>query len=382
MKSFPNPDQDADQGEESHGADPQADPRAGANPYFFRVEHDLLRSEAFKELGGSAIKVYLVIGLYSDFGTDWAYPSIRTIARQGGLSRQTVLAAIAELTRRGLLASSKSKGRSTAYKIIRQAPPAKRPTKGTSKSKPLSQSLKAHPETVLDLLGVAPETGPESLEPPSPGVPKTRTPQAQSLGRMGLGVGPKQERESGREENTDTASIPITGTPFRLTAEGRLLVAVDLQELLTSQGIPGRLAQKLLAQKDPEAVAKVLLNAFYLESQGKLQNGPGYIRAGIEDGYDLLPQVLTKLEGRRRELELQLAHVDAKRRRRSHVEEKGAEEAAMAYVLESLGSEQVEQLVAQAIAELPGPLVRRNPTLTNPFVRAKVYELACGEPRD
>ena len=53
--------------------------------YFFRVEHDLLRSEAFKTLGGSAIKVYLTIGLYSDFGTDWAYPSIRTIARQAGL---------------------------------------------------------------------------------------------------------------------------------------------------------------------------------------------------------------------------------------------------------------------------------------------------------
>ena len=71
------------------------------DPYFFRVEHDLLRSESFKTLGGSAIKVYLVIGLYSDFGTDWAYPSIRTIARQAGLSRQTVLAAIEELTRRG-----------------------------------------------------------------------------------------------------------------------------------------------------------------------------------------------------------------------------------------------------------------------------------------
>ena len=92
------------------------------NSYFFRVEHDLLRSEAFKTLGGSAIKVYLVIGLYSDFGTDWAYPSIRTIARQAGLSRQTVLAAIEQLTRMGLLATSKAKGRSTAYRIIRQAP--------------------------------------------------------------------------------------------------------------------------------------------------------------------------------------------------------------------------------------------------------------------
>ena len=95
------------------------------NSYFFRVEHDLLRSEAFKTLGGSAIKVYLVIGLYSDFGTDWAYPSIRTIARQAGLSRQTVLAAIEDLTRMGLLATSKSKGRSTAYRIIRQVPNAR-----------------------------------------------------------------------------------------------------------------------------------------------------------------------------------------------------------------------------------------------------------------
>src|SRR5437763_2014799 len=90
--------------------------------YFFRVEHDLLRSEAFQTLGGSAIKVYLVIGLYADFGTGWAYPSIRTIAKQAGLSRQTVLAAIEELTKAGLLAANKSRGRATAYRGMRDAP--------------------------------------------------------------------------------------------------------------------------------------------------------------------------------------------------------------------------------------------------------------------
>src|SRR6516165_8518121 len=100
-----------------------------SSSYFFRVEHDLLRSEAFKTLGGSAVKVYLVIGLYSDFGTDWAYPSIRTIARQAGLSRQTVITAIEELTRGGLLAASKSKGRSTAYRVLRQPDPARRPAR-------------------------------------------------------------------------------------------------------------------------------------------------------------------------------------------------------------------------------------------------------------
>src|ERR1700744_5142061 len=100
--------------------------------FFFRVEHDLLRSESFKTLGGSAIKVYLVIGLYSDFGTDWAYPSIRTIARQAGLSRQTVLNAIDELTTSGLLVTNKARGRSTAYRILRQAP--QRPPRKSSQT--------------------------------------------------------------------------------------------------------------------------------------------------------------------------------------------------------------------------------------------------------
>ena len=130
------------------------------NSYFFRVEHDLLRSEAFKTLGGSAIKVYLVIGLYSDFGTDWAYPSIRTIARQAGLSRQTVLAAIEQLTRMGLLATSKAKGRSTAYRIIRQAP--ERPPR--SKSAPAEQQAESLTGTGPRILEVPPESVPESLE--------------------------------------------------------------------------------------------------------------------------------------------------------------------------------------------------------------------------
>lgn len=335
--------------------------------YFFRVEHDLLRSEAFKTLGGSAIKVYLVIGLYSDFGTDWAYPSIRTIARQAGLSRQTVLAAIAQLTQMGLLATSKAKGRSTAYRIIRQAP--ERP----SRSKVANQAEKARstgPVSLeLPLLSV-----PDSLEVAPRSGPETGTVAAQGFGPIGPTGRPEREPSS---KDDQTATVPIPGTPFRLTAEGRLLVAVDLQELLTNQGIPGQLAQRLLAQKDPEAVAKVLLNAFYLQSQGKLQNGPGYIRAGIEDGYDLLPQVATRLESRRRELESQLKQIAARQQQAREADQQAAEQAAMAYMIEQLSPEQLDDLVQQAIEQLPEPLVRRNPTLSNPFIRGKVYELAC-----
>lgn len=340
------------------------------DPFFFRVEHDLLRSEAFKGLGGSAIKVYLVIGLYADFETGWAYPSIRTIARQAGLSRQTVLAAIADLTRAGLLASSKSRGKSTAYKIVRQAPPRPR----TGKAGRPGQN--PTPSVPGSLAGKAP-TGPESLEVEARTGPESCDALAQFFGPGGPDAGPK--REPGTRED-DNASIPIPGTPFRLTAEGRLQVAVDLQELLTEQGVPRRLAERLATQKGPEAVAKVLLNALYLQSQGKLQNGPGYIRAGIEDGYDLLPQVANRLESRRRELEERLRTLAARRERQRQEEARSDEEAAIRLVLESIRPDELQHLVDQAVAALPGPLVRRNPTLSNPFVRSKVYELAGGEP--
>ena len=339
------------------------------DPFFFRVEHDLLRSESFKTLGGSAIKVYLVIGLYSDFGTGWAYPSIRTIARQAGLSRQTVLAAIVELAGRGLLATSKSKGRSTAYKIIRQAPERPGPKKkgrmfeDPPPTGPLS--LEEDPETVPISLGPTPKTGRETLEA-----------LAQFLGPGGPESRPKREPRT-RE---DIASIPIPGTPFRLSSEGRLLVAVDLQELLTDQGIPRRLAERLAAQKDPEDVAKVLLNALYLQSQGKLQNGPGYIRAGLEDGYELLPQVANRLETRRRELETELRILETKREKARQEEAREAENAAIGLVIGSLRPGEVEELVRRAVSLLPEPIVRRNPTLSNPFVRGKVYELAGGDP--
>ncbi len=339
--------------------------------YFFRVEHDLLRSEAFQSLGGSAIKVYLVIGLYSDFGTGWAYPSIRTIARQSGLSRQTVLAATAELTSAGLLAASKAPGRATAYRIIRQAP--ERPTAGRK-----GRGSQNPPGTGPESCQVQGKTGPLSLEEEALTGPDSFEALARFFGPAGPAAGPKRDPET--REDSASISIPVPGTPFRLTAEGRLLVSVDLQELLTDQGLSRRLAERLAAQRAPEDVAKVLLNALYLKSQGKLQNGPGYIRAGLEDGYELLPQVANRLENQRRELQAQLRTQAERRVLQERESARAAEEAAIAMILDQLAPDELQQLVDQAVASLPGPLVRRNPTLSNPFVRAKVYELAGGEP--
>lgn len=337
--------------------------------FFFRVEHDLLRSEAFKALGGSAIKVYLIIGLYSDFGTGWAYPSIRTIARQGGMSRQTVLDAIAELTRHGLLATSKAPGKSTAYRVLREGPDRPRTNR---KSAPRTDA-----PAVPGSFQEAPPTVPDSLQARPAAVLESSEALAFLFGQEGPTAGPKREPTS-REE--DSPSIPIPGTPIRLTADGRLLVAVDVRDLLTGQGLPPRLAEKIARHREPEAVAKVLLNALYLQGQGKLHNGPGYIRAAIEDGYELLPQVANKLELRRRELQDHLRAAAARRVEERRSLEHESEEAAIALLIESLGPDDLRRLVERAVAALPEPIVRRNPTLSNPFVRAKVYELAGGSP--
>ncbi len=337
--------------------------------FFFRVEHDLLRSEAFKALGGSAIKVYLIVGLYSDFGTGWAYPSIRTIARQGGMSRQTVLDAIAELTRHGLLATSKAPGKATAYKVLREGPERPRPGR---KNAPRTDT-----PAVPEFFQEAPKGVPISFKEQSVAVLESSQALAFLFGQEGPATGPKQEPLPREDDN---ASIPIPGTPIRLTADGRLLVAVDVRELLTSQGLPPRLAEKIARHRDPEVVAKVLLNALYLQGQGKLHNGPGYIRAAIEDGYELLPQVANKLELRRRELQDHLRAAAAQQVRQERSREQQSEEAAIALLLESLRPDDLRRLVETAVASLPEPIVRRNPTLSNPFVRAKVYELAGGTP--
>ena len=76
------------------------------------------------------------------------------------------------------------------------------------------------------------------------------------------------------------------------------------------------------------------------------------------------------------------ATIEAQQRQAREADEQAAEEAAITYVIEQLGPEELERLVAAGRRLLPEPIVRRNPTLSNPFVRGKVYELACGEPVD
>ena len=62
--------------------------------------------------------------------------------------------------------------------------------------------------------------------------------------------------------------------------------------------------------------------------------------------------------------------------------DQASEQAVINSVLEQLEPAELDRLVEQALRVLPEPIVRRNPTLSNPFVRAKVYELARRQSSD
>src|SRR5262249_11201789 len=161
-----------------------------------------------------------------------------------GLSRQTVITAIRQLTEIGILATNKANGRSTAYRIIRQAPSRPPRSPGQNRSQITNEASASGPLFLED----SPTSGPEFLDGGCLTGTESSPLVAQSSGRIGHQTRPKLDKT----EKRDTTSIPIPGTPFHLGADGRLQVAVDLQELLTNQGIPANLASRLVAEKAPE----------------------------------------------------------------------------------------------------------------------------------
>jgi len=345
------------------------------DPFFFRVEHDLVRSDSFRQLNGSAVKVYLVIGLYADFETGWAFPSIRTIAKQAGLSRQTVLNAVEELVSQGIVATSKSVGRSTAYRILHSSPP--RPSSKSKKDKHYqSKNFSEQDQSV-----------PQSLEQPLESVLISRTPapptgpffndeEAQFWNEPGPETGPKQEQSNKNPANDSVPSIDIPGTPFRITLDGRLLSLMSLDQILIKNGVNEESARYMAHRYDSERVIKAVLNVMYLDKLKKLQNAPGYLRMALEKGYELLPQMAQKIEKRRSLLTQDVGQTLMKEKKELERERLAAEEAAINLLIGNLKREELERLIRQAVGSLPEPLVKRNPSITNPLIRARVYELA------
>jgi len=355
--------------------------------HFFRIEHGLLKSEVFRSLSGSAVKVYLVVGMHADFTTGWAYPSVRTIARQTGMCRQTILDAIDELRAGGLLELHKVAGRSTAYRVVRggfAAPstPSRRRRRNVRDRTPETDvnPTKANQERA-DTKPERPISNAERSDVPSIGEVgglDSWEDAAQSLGHAGLEIRPK--REPGTRDKTTTGLEVLPGQPIRLLPEGVLFVAVeDAVRLLKANGFSNSVAKRIAEHPKNEVVAKTLLNVLHLKSLGKLKNPAGYIVAGLKEEYEPLPAVAKRLEERRREFDamrLQAEAAEVARRRKRQLEE---EEEEINRVLGALPADVREDLQRRAEAELPPRLLRRKRALDNPVVRLRIYELAVGE---
>ena len=344
------------------------------DPFFFRVEHDLLKSEAFKQLNGSAIKVYLTIGLYSDFGTGWAYPSIRTIAKQSGLSRQTVLNAIEELVNLGMITTSKSTGRSTAYRIVQNSPV--RPSSKDKRSRSnQSKNFSVQPPTVLESLDLGGSTGLNFGTPEVQTGPFFESEEAQFWAEAVPESGPKQERTNKSYKNDNPPVIDIPGTAFQVSLTGVLSSSLPLREALIQCKITSNTADQIVRQYDEQTIIRVILNSILLHRSGKLQNAAGYIRMGVEKSYDLLPQMAKMIETRRQKLETDHQAILQKQRKKQEVEQLEMEEAAINLVIENMNRDELDRMIRRAVKSLPETLVKRNPSITNPLIRARVYEL-------
>jgi hypothetical protein len=157
--------------------------------------------------------------------------------------------------------------------------------------------------------------------------------------------------------------------------EPEAAAAIDLESRLKTEGLPAPLARQFATGDTASVARRVLLNVEILRAQGRLANPAGYLRAGIEGNYALLPSAAKRLEAASRAEEAAARNAAAALEKAQAEAEREAEEAAATGVLAALSPDRLAELVRQAVAALPPPLARRNPTIGNPFVRAKVVEL-------
>jgi hypothetical protein len=150
-----------------------------------------------------------------------------------------------------------------------------------------------------------------------------------------------------------------------------------LLDRLKAEGLPDPLARRFARGERAEAARRVLANVAVLKARGRLTNPAGYIRAGVEAGYPLLPAAAARLEAGRRAADDAARNAAAALGRALAEAERMAEARAEDAALAATDPRRLAGLVATALAELPPPLTRRDPTLANPFIRARVVEWAA-----
>jgi DNA-binding Lrp family transcriptional regulator len=191
-----------------------------------------------------------------------------------------------------------------------------------------------------------------------------RSPSARPLPSPALDPPPSLARDEVETSEREASNIePAAADP--------------IVDRLKTEGLPEPLAERF-AREAPEASTRMLLNVEVRRVEGKLKNPAGYLRAGIEGNYALLPAAAKRVEAERRAEQTAMRNAQAALAKAQAVAEHGAEDARVNRTLAALSPDRLAELVSRAVAELPAPIVRRNPTIANPFIRAKVFELATG----
>jgi hypothetical protein len=146
-------------------------------------------------------------------------------------------------------------------------------------------------------------------------------------------------------------------------------------QILRSEGITEKTAADLAGRVADEDLARLLMHAHELAAKGKLKNRAGYLRRGIESGFESIPTVEAAIKSRRRQLASEEA--DARRRREADAAKARHDDAGEA--IRRLPPAALEALISEAVASIPPPLVRKDQTIGNPFVRAAVANLLLAD---
>ena len=85
---------------------------------WFHIFKEMIRNESWARLSGSAAKIYPVIKAFINWESGSAFPSIDTLERYSGVSRPSIVKALKELEKAGLLIKSVTKGKGSNYTLV------------------------------------------------------------------------------------------------------------------------------------------------------------------------------------------------------------------------------------------------------------------------
>lgn len=100
--------------------EPEIEPKESykADVTWFHIFKEMIRNKTWARLTSNSKSLYPVIKAYINWASGAAFPSLDTLEEYSGLARASVVKALKELEREGLLVKLARKGRGNNYRLI------------------------------------------------------------------------------------------------------------------------------------------------------------------------------------------------------------------------------------------------------------------------